>query len=86
MKKYVFLLLAAAFCAPAFCADDNAEKPKKMTAAEKKAAALEKYDENKDGRLDQAEKNKMKEDIKKEKEEAKKAAREAKKAASGAED
>lgn len=76
MKKYIFLLLAAALCAPAFSAD----KPvKRMTPAEKKAAMLEKYDVNKNGRLDPDEKAKMKEELKKAKEEAKEARKAAEK-------
>ena len=39
------------------------------TSAEKKAALLEKYDVNKDGKLDSEEKAKMKEDLKKQREE-----------------
>lgn len=45
------------------------DAPKRMTSAEKKAALLEKYDTNKDGKLDAEEKAKMKEDLKKQKEE-----------------
>ncbi len=81
MKKYIFMLLAAALCAPAFSADPPA---KKQTPAEKKAALLEKYDVNKNGRLDADEKAKMKEELKKEKEEAKKE-KEAEKAEKAAE-
>ena len=40
-----------------------------MTSAYKKAALLEKYDINKDGKLDSEEKAKMKEDLKKQREE-----------------
>ena len=45
------------------------DAPKRMTSAEKKAALLEKYDINKDGKLDSEEKAKMKEDLKKQREE-----------------
>lgn len=82
MKKYIFLLLAAALCAPAFSADKD---QKKMTPAEKKAAMLEKYDTNKNGRLDPEEKTKMKEELKKAKEEAKEARKEAQKEKEAAE-
>ncbi len=64
--KYLLIVLAAAFVMPSM-ADEDA--PKKMTSAEKKAALLEKYDTNKDGKLDSEEKAKMKEDLKKQKEE-----------------
>lgn len=64
--KYLLIILAAAFVMPSM-ADEDA--PKKMTSAEKKAALLEKYDTNKDGKLDAEEKAKMKEDLKKQKEE-----------------
>lgn len=64
--KYLLIVLAAAFVMPSM-ADEDA--PKKMTSAEKKAALLEKYDTNKDGKLDAEEKAKMKEDLKKQKEE-----------------
>lgn len=45
------------------------DAPKRMTSAEKKAALFEKYDINKDGKLDSEEKAKMKEDLKKQREE-----------------
>lgn len=64
--KYLLIVLAAAFAMPSMAAEDA---PKKMTAAEKKAALLEKYDTDKNGKLDSEEKAKMKEDLKKEKEE-----------------
>ena len=70
MKKYVLIAVAAAFAMPAMAGDDA---PKKMTSAEKKAAMLEKYDTNKDGKLDSEEKAKMKEDLKKQKEEEREA-------------
>ena len=44
------------------------DAPKRMTSAEKKAALLEKYDVNKDGKLDSEEKAKMKEYLKKQRE------------------
>lgn len=75
MKKYLLIATAALFALPAMSAEDA---PKRMTSAEKKAALMEKYDANKDGKLDSEEKAKMKEDLKKEKEEA----REAKKGSS----
>lgn len=65
-KTYLLVMLAAAFAMPSLAAEDA---PKKMTSAEKKAALLEKYDTNKDGKLDSGEKAKMKEDLKKQKEE-----------------
>lgn len=71
MKKHLYLLVACAFCAPLIAAD--AEKPVKISNAEQKKLDLEKYDENKDGKLDLKEKNKMKEDKKQAKEDAKKA-------------
>lgn len=77
MKKYLFLLIATAFCAPLIAADTD--KPEKISPAEQKKLDLEKYDENKNGKLDLDEKNKLKEEKKKAKEDAKKAAREAKK-------
>lgn len=64
--KYLLIVLAAAFAMPSM-AEEGA--PKRMTSAEKKAALLEKYDTNKDGKLDAEEKAKMKEDLKKQKEE-----------------
>lgn len=64
--KYLLIVLAAAFAMPSMAAEDA---PKKMTSAEKKAALLEKYDTDKNGKLDSEEKAKMKEDLKKEKEE-----------------
>lgn len=66
MMKYLLIVLAAAFVMPSMAGEDA---PKKMTSAEKKAALLEKYDTNKDGKLDSEEKAKMKEDMKKQKEE-----------------
>ena len=70
MKKYLFIAAAAMFALPSMAAEDA---PKKMTSAEKKAAMLEKYDTNKDGKLDAEEKAKMKEDLKKQKEEEREA-------------
>lgn len=64
--KYLLIVLAAAFTLPSMAEEDA---PKRMTSAEKKAALLEKYDANKDGKLDSAEKAKMKEELKKQKEE-----------------
>ena len=58
--------MAAAFAMPSMAEEDA---PKRMTSAEKKAALLEKYDINKDGKLDSEEKAKMKEDLKKQREE-----------------
>lgn len=71
------LTLAFAFAVPAVRAEDGKEK--KMTRKEKE---LEKYDLNKDGKLDDAEKAAMKADKEKAKAEKaeKKAAKEAKKA------
>lgn len=66
MMKYLLIVLAAAFAMPSMAGEDA---PKKMTSAEKKAAMLEKYDTNKDGKLDSEEKVKMKEELKKQKEE-----------------
>ena len=77
MKKYLFLLVATAFCTPLIAADT--EKPAKLSRAEQMKEDLEKYDANKDGKLDLTEKNKMKEEKKKAKEDAKKAARDARK-------
>ncbi len=70
MKKYLFIAAAAMFALPSMAAEDA---PKKMTSAAKKAAMLEKYDTNKDGKLDAEEKAKMKEDLKKQKEEEREA-------------
>ena len=70
MKKYLFIAAAAMFALPSMAAEDA---PKKMTSAETKAAMLEKYDTNKDGKLDAEEKAKMKEDLKKQKEEEREA-------------
>lgn len=66
MKKYLLIVLVAAFVMPSL-AGEGAQK--KTSSAEKKAALLAKYDANKDGRLDTEEKAKMKEDLKKQKEE-----------------
>lgn len=66
--KYLLIILAAAFAMPSL-AEEDAPKAKRMTSAEKKAALLEKYDANKDGKLDSGEKAKMKEELKKQKEE-----------------
>jgi uncharacterized protein (DUF2141 family) len=76
MKKALLFLASLMFVtAPAFSADDSVkDAPKKMTAAERKAekeALIQQYDENGDGKLDAAEKAKMKEDLKKKKEEEK---------------
>lgn len=77
MKKIACALLIAAFCAPAFSADEaKPAKKGKMTKEEQ----LARFDEDKDGRLSPAEKDKMKKELKKEKEEEKEAARKAKKA------
>lgn len=70
MKKYLIIAAAAMVAIPAMAAEDA---PKRMTSAEKKAALLEKYDTNKDGKLDAAEKTKMKEELKKQKEEEREA-------------
>lgn len=70
MKKYLIIAAAAMVAMPAMAAEDA---PKRMTSAEKKAAMLEKYDTNKDGKLDAAEKTKMKEELKKQKEEEREA-------------
>lgn len=70
MKKYLIIAAAAMVAMPAMAAEDA---PKRMTSAEKKAALLEKYDTNKDGKLDAAEKTKMKEELKKQKEEEREA-------------
>lgn len=70
MKKYLIIAVAAMVAMPAMAAEDA---PKRMTSAEKKAAMLEKYDTNKDGKLDAAEKTKMKEELKKQKEEEREA-------------
>lgn len=70
MKKYLIIAAAAVVAIPAMAAEDA---PKRMTSAEKKAALLEKYDTNKDGKLDAAEKTKMKEELKKQKEEEREA-------------
>lgn len=70
MKKYLIIAAAAMVAIPAMAAEDV---PKRMTSAEKKAALLEKYDTNKDGKLDAAEKTKMKEELKKQKEEEREA-------------
>lgn len=59
--KYLLIVLAVAFAMPSMAEEDA---PKRMTSAEKKAALLEKYDVNKDGKLDSEEKAKMKEDLK----------------------
>ena len=64
--KYLLIVLAVAFAMPSMAEEDA---PKRMTSAEKKAALLEKYDVNKDGKLDSEEKAKMKEDLKKQREE-----------------
>ena len=66
MMKYLLIIMAAAFAMPSMAEEDA---PKRMTSAEKKAALLEKYDTNKDGKLDSEEKTKRKEDLKKQKEE-----------------
>ena len=47
--KYLLIVLAVAFAMPSMAEEDA---PKRMTSAEKKAALLEKYDINKDGKLD----------------------------------
>ena len=70
MKKYLIIAAAAMVAMPAMAAEDA---PKRMTSAEKKAAMLEKYDTNKDGKLDAAEKTKMKEELKKQTEEEREA-------------
>lgn len=70
MKKYLIIAAATMVAMPAMAAEDA---PKRMTSAEKKAALLEKYDTNKDGKLDAAEKTKMKEELKKQKEEEREA-------------
>ena len=54
--KYLLIVLAVAFAMPSMAEEDA---PKRMTSAEKKAALLEKYDINKDGKLDSEEKAKM---------------------------
>ena len=64
--KYLLIVLAVAFAMPSMAEGDA---PKRMTSAEKKAALLDKYDINKDGKLDSEEKAKMKEDLKKQREE-----------------
>ena len=51
IMKYLLIVLAAAFAMPSMAEEDA---PKRMTSAEKKAALLEKYDTNKDGKLDPA--------------------------------
>ena len=66
MMKYLLIIMAAAFAMPSMAEEDA---PKRMTSAEKKAALLEKYDTNKDGKLDSEEKTELKEDLKKQKEE-----------------
>lgn len=66
MIKYLLVVLATAFVMPSMAAEDA---PKRLTAAEKKAALLEKYDADHNGKLDSEEKAKMKEDLKKQKEE-----------------
>lgn len=53
--KYLLIVLAVAFAMPSMAEEDA---PKRMTSAEKKAALLEKYDVNKDGKLDSEEKAK----------------------------
>lgn len=66
MIKYLLIILSVAFVMPSMAEEDT---PKKLTAAEKKAALLEKYDADHNGKLDSEEKAKMKEDLKKQKEE-----------------
>lgn len=77
MKKLACALLIAAFCAPAFSADEKAPAKKgKMTKEEQ----LARFDKDKDGRLSPEEKNEMKKALKKEKEQEKEAARDMKRA------
>ena len=72
MKKLMFAAIAAAFLTGGFVA--KAAEKKQQTPEQKEAQnkkMLEKYDANKDGKLDDAEKEKMKSDQAKKKKEKK---------------
>lgn len=67
MKKYLFAALAAFVLAGGFVATAAEKKPQ---SPEQKAKMLEKYDKNKDGKLDDEEKAEMKKDAAKKKKKA----------------